>query len=137
MKRVIRLLLVAFPLIVLACTKTPTNDDSSDNHQPEFYVKYASEGLGTTDLFKYNVSYKDEKGEEKSFSNLNADSFERTIGPVSMGFEASFRIWVYNTNDSRTRFARIEVKKDDGPFAVKAEKSGKGYSGVSVSYTIE
>ena len=98
-------------------------------------MKYASDGLGGTGIYVYNVSYTDEKGATKSFSNMTSDSFERIIGPVSVGYKASFRIWVANMNDTRTRAARIEVKKDDSPFAVKVEKAEKGE--VSVTYTIE
>lgn len=138
MKRIIGLLLVLLPLCVIACSKSqsPTENDTPEK-PAEYYVKYASDGLDGNGIYQYNVSYTDEKGEQKSFSNMTSDSFERIVGPVSEGFEASFRIWVANTNDTRTRAARIEVKKDDGPFAVKAENTGKGFGGVSVTYTIK
>ena len=137
MKRILGLLLFVLPLCIVACSKTPTESDSSEKQaESEYYVKYASDGLGGSGIYEYNVSYTDEKGEQRSFSNMTADSFERTIGPVSKGFKASFSIWVANTNDTRTRAARIEVKKDNNPFVVKAEQAKKG-GGVSVSYTIE
>lgn len=138
MKRLISLLLIVLPLCFTACSKSPVDNETPVNPQEsEYYVKYASDGLGGgTGIYQYNVSYTDEKGEQKSFSNMTADNFERTIGPVSVGFKASLRIWVNNSNDSRARAARIEVKKDNNPFVVKAENaSQKG--GVSVSYTIE
>lgn len=123
-------------LTVVSCTK-PSSDTDSTAEQTEYYVRYASDGLAGTGILVYNVSYTDETGKKQSFSDMTADSFERVIGPVSVGFEASLRISVANYNDTRTRAARIEVKKGNGPFVVKVEKSGKGYSGVSVSYTIE
>lgn len=124
-------------LCVTACSKNPIESGSSEKQtQSEYYVKYVSDGLNGNGIYAYNVSYTDEKGAKKTFSNMTSDSFERTIGPVSVGFEASFRIWVNNTNDTRTRAARIEVKKDNNPFVVKVEKSGTG-GGVSVSYTVE
>lgn len=138
MKRILGLLLIVLPLCIVACSKTPAESDSSEKQaESEYYVKYASDGLNGNGIYAYNVSYTDEKGEERSFSNMTADSFERTIGPVSKGFKASFRIWVANTNDTMTRAARIEVKKDNNPFVVKAEQSNRGYGGVSVSYTLE
>ena len=138
MKRIIGLLLIVLPLCTIACSKSPISSESDTPEKPsEYYVKYASDGLNGNGIYAYNVSYTDEKGEERSFSNMTADSFERTIGPVSKGFKASFRIWVANTNDTMTRAARIEVKKDNNPFVVKAEQSNRGYGGVSVSYTIE
>ncbi len=132
MKRIISLLMLVLPLCIVACTKANTGDDSTDG-QTEYYVKYASEGLSTN----YNVSYTDETGKKQSFSDLSGETFERVIGPVSVGFEAAFNIWVSNTNDTKTRAARIEVKKGNSPFVVKVEKSGKGSSGVSIKYTIE
>ena len=132
------MLLIVLPFYIIACSKSPNPSESDAPEKPsEYYVKYASDGLNGNGIYAYNVSYTDEKGEERSFSNMTSDSFERIIGPVSMGFKASFHIWVANTNDTRTRAARIEVKKDNNPFAVKAEKTGKGSGGVSVSYTIE
>lgn len=136
MKRIISLLMIVLPLCIVACTKADTGEVSTAE-QTEYYVKYASDGLNGSGVLEYNVSYTDETGKKQSFSDMTADSFERVIGPVSVGFEASFRISVANYNDTRTRAARIEVKKGNGPFVVKVEKSGKGYSGVSVSYTIE
>ena len=134
MKKLISLLLTVLPLCFTACSadnETPANPQES-----EYYVKYASDGLGGNGIYQYNVSYTDEKGEQKTFSNMTADNFERTIGPVSVGFKASLRIWINNTNDSRARAARIEVKKDNNPFVVKAENATQK-GGVSVSYTIE
>ena len=139
MRRIISLLLVVLPLCFTACSKGTTDNapsaDPKEESRSEYYVKYASDGLGGTGIYVYNVSYTDEKGATKSFSNMTSDSFERIIGPVSVGYKASFRIWVANMNDTRTRAARIEVKKDDSPFAVKVEKAEKGE--VSVTYTIE
>lgn len=141
MKRIFALLLFVLPVCFIGCSKGTTDSDTPAS-QPEetpseYYVKYASDGLGGTGIYVYNVSYTDEQGKNKTLLDMTADSFERIIGPVSVGFEASFRIWVNNTNDTRTRAARIEVKKDNNPFAVKVEKSGKGSGGVSVTYTIE
>ena len=137
MKRLIGSLLIVLPLYFTACSKSPVDNETTVNPQEsEYYVKYASDGLGGNGIYQDNVTYTDEKGEQKSFSNMTADNFERTIGPVSVGFKASFHIWVNNSNDSRARAARIEVKKDNNPFVVKAENaSPKG--GVSVTYTIE
>ena len=137
MKKIICLLLIVLQLCFTACSKSPADNETPANPQEsEYYVKYASDGLGGNGIYQYNVSYTDEKGEQKTFSNMTADNFERTIGPVSVGFKASLRIWVNNTNDSRARAARIEVKKDNNPFVVKAENATQK-GGVSVSYTIE
>ena len=135
MKRLIFLLIIVLPLCFTACSKTPSESNPPDS-KSEYYVRYASDGLGGSGIYVYNVSYTDETGKQKTLSNMTADNFERTIGPVAVGFKASFSISIANTNDTRSRAARIEVKKDDGPFVVKAENaSARG--GVSVTYTIE
>jgi hypothetical protein len=121
-----------------SCSKiTDDNDSNNENKEIEYYVKYASDGLGGQGIYAYDVSYTDETGQTRKLSEQSSDSFERIIGPVRIDFEAQFRISVKNTNDTKTRTARIEVKKGDAPFVVKAEKSGKGFGGVSVSYTIK
>lgn len=133
MKQFLLLLLVVLPLCITACSKS----SAESGNQFEYYVKYASDGLDGRGIYAYNVSYTDENGKKNSFSNMSSDSFERIIGPVSAGFKADFRIWVANTNDTKTRSARIEVKNGNDPFTVKVEKTGKGSGGVSVTYTIE
>ena len=135
MKKTMKIFMVVLSLCIAACTKDNTGGNSTAN-QTEYYVKYASDGLDGNGIYQYNVSYTDEKGEQKSFSNMTADNFERIIGPVSVGFKASLHIWVNNSNDSRARAARIEVKKDSNPFVVKAENASERV-GVNVSYTIE
>ena len=54
--------------------------------------------------------------------------FERTVGPVSKGFSASFSI---DTGTGTVMPLRIECRKDDGPFVVKVESNNRA------SYVIE
>ena len=138
MKRIFGVFVTMLVLCAAACSKSETSLNEGDSiiKQSVYYVKYASDGLSGNGINAYNVSYTNEKGEEMSFYYMTSDSFDRVVGPVSAGFVANFRIWVANSNDTRTRAARIEVKKDDGPFAVKAEQTGVGPSGVSISYTL-
>ena len=137
MNRLLFFVTLALSFCAISCSKESANKETYDKpSESVYYVKYASEGLGGSG-HEFNVSYTDQTGKEQSFSGLAADSFERVIGPVSVGFIANFRIWVKNTNDSWTRAARIEVKKDDSPFVVRIEKAGTGSAGVSLKYIIE
>lgn len=129
----INILLSFFILSLSSCTKPENN---TDIQEVEYYVKYASEGLNGNGIYAYEASYTDETGKQRTLSNQSADCFERTIGPVKYGFEARFSISVKNTNDTRGRAARIEVKKGENPFVVKAERSTER-GGVGVTYTID
>ncbi|MDY3964216.1 MAG: hypothetical protein SOY98_07965 [Candidatus Cryptobacteroides sp.] len=123
-------------LIVWSCSKEPSAaiDDNSETTDAIYYVRYAANGLEGT----YSVNYTSEE-EKVSLPNIKGADFERTIGPVSRGFEASFGI---QSNLNYTTVAvRIEVRKGNTePFIVKKEavktSSGSACS-CSVSYTIE
>ena len=130
----------AFILIAIACLgmlscvpySINVDDGGDESGATEYYVKYASDALGTT----CTISYTDESGKNVHLSNIGGDKFERIVGPVSPGFEASFSV---NPNlYSAYVNARIEVKKGNKPFVVKAEgySSSQG-SGVSVKYTVK
>lgn len=123
-------------LIVWSCSKEPSAaiDDNSETTDAIYYVRYAANGLEGT----YSVNYTSEE-EKVSLPNIKGADFERTIVPVSRGFEASFGI---QSNLNYTTVAvRIEVRKGNTePFIVKKEavktSSGSACS-CSVSYTIE
>lgn len=134
MKHYMYLLFIILCAILTGCAKE--NKDNEQIEETLYYVKYVSEGLDGNGIYAYNVSYTDETGSSRSFSNMTSDTFERTIGPVKVGFKASLRISVSNTNDERARAARIEIKKGNEPFVVKAGNSSQRI-GVSVTYTIE
>jgi len=94
------------------------------NKQDEYYVKYS---ITTTRQYHYfrGVTYADINGmittkEKESPSRV----WNITIGPVKKGFRASIQ---YNEGGT----CQIEVSKNNGPFALKAE--GKN----SASYTID
>jgi hypothetical protein len=122
MKKLFALLLVIMTVTLFGgCTPSA---------EAEYYVKYASNGLNG----KYYVSYADADGTMVYLSNISGTDFERTVGPVSKGFEASFAIRGDNTLPS----VRIEVKEGSGPFVVKAEAvAHSAVSGASVKYTIK
>ena len=96
----------------------------------EYYVKYASNGLRGN----YYVGYADADGTMVYLRNISATDFERIVGPVPKGFEASFAIRGDNTLPS----VRIEVREGSGPFVVKAEAvAHSAITGASVKYTIK
>lgn len=130
MKR-LTLILAVVCLTIVSCVPVSVNEPvQGDNTLIEYYVKYASNGGGRT------LSYTDENGKTVTLENIGGDSFERTVGPVSAGFSASF--YVMPKLSTTYVNARIEVKKGDNPFVVKAEYSSSvpGES-ATVSYTIK
>ena len=114
-------------------------DETPEEIIPEeeiYYVRYASDALSQS--YYYNISYTTEDGNSTRLSDIKADKFERTIGPVTSGFEAKFSIACNATNNTSIAI-RIEVKKRDSPFVVKKEsvRAGMGNISSSVVYTIE
>ena len=124
MKKFYAFLLAIVALVLLSgCSK-------GAQQEVEYYVKYASNGLRGN----YYVGYADTDGEMVYLRNVSGTDFERTVGPVSKGFEASFAIRGDNTLPS----VRIEVREGSGPFVVKAEAvAHSATSGASVKYTIK
>ena len=124
MKKIYAFLLTIVALVLLGgCTP-------SAQPEVEYYVKYASNGLRGN----YYVGYADADGKVVYLRNISATDFERIVGPVPKGFEASFAIRGDNTLPS----VRIEVKEGSGPFVVKVEAvAHSATSGASVKYTIK
>lgn len=119
------LLFAFFCSLMLSCDKTCPNSNTDGNKEGKdtYFVKYISDrAIGI-------ITYTDVGGHGKSITTNSYIDFERTIGPVNTGFSCSFRV------DRGTGIkdipVRIEVKRNDEPFVVKAE-------GIySVSYKIE
>ena len=121
MKKILKiiLLLLSGSLFMISCEErnTPNNSD-------EYYVKYS---ITTTRQYHYfrGVTYADIN---ERITTKAKDSPSRvwtiTIGPVKKGFRASIQ---YNEGGT----CQIEVSKNNGPFALKAE--GKN----SANYTID
>jgi len=97
----------------------------------EYYVKYVLKGNGTYIYFSDFSVYTDQGN--VSFSGYQYHSWNQTYGPVKKGFRASVSVGSSVT-------AEIYVSKNNGPFALKASKSG-GISSltpnISQSYTID
>jgi len=96
--------------------ETTTNDD--------YFIKYVIKGNGTYIYFS-NFSVNTDHG-NASFSGYQYHSWNQTYGPVKKGFRASVSI------QSSYVTTEIYVSKNNGPFALKASKSGGGSS-----YTID
>lgn len=123
---------VATLMVLSSCTKgtQPEEGEPEATAEVEYFVKYVSNGLSR----RYNVNYTDANGANVSLRDIAGENFERTVGPVSKGFKAFFSI----QGDYLNPAVRIEVKKGNNPFVVKAESASYSSSvGASVSYTIE
>ena len=108
----------------VSCNKgTTTSEIPGREVESVYFVKYCTQGVSG----RFDAKYKDEKGNFIILTNIAGNEFERTIGPVSKGFECSFSI----TMDYSKPTVRIEIKKDNEPFVVKKESMS------SVSYVID
>ena len=124
------LLSVVLILSFTSCGKdTPVSPDTPGQEPAavEYYVKYCIDQGGG----RGNVSYKIEDGSTTYLNNIVIGSFERTVGPVKKGFEAS--ITAQSTSAGNQLNGRIEVKKGDAPFVVKKE----GIVTYGLTYTID
>lgn len=106
-------------LTTIGCDNGGRNDVKS-----EYYIRYCAERARGV------VSYSNETGTTTTLNTGQTmiSKFERTVGPVSKGFSASFSI---NTGTGTVMPLRIECKKDDGPFVVKVESNNMA------SYVVE
>ena len=119
-----------------SCTPESSMDNNTEDVEEIYYVKYASDELSTSNY--YNITYSTEDGSSFRLSSIKGGDFERTIGPVSEGFNAEFKVEC-SASYPTTIAIRIEVKKGESPFVVKKEsiRAGTGSVSAVVSYTIE
>jgi hypothetical protein len=123
MNKILRItsLILSIFIILSSCKRDEVKITTTD----EYYVKYAIKGNGTYNYFnKFSVNT--DKG-NVSFGGNQYRSWNQTYGPVRKGFRASV------TSDGLVTI-EIFISKNNGPFALKASKSG---SQSSVSYTID
>lgn len=123
MNKILRItsLILSIFVILSSCKRDEVKITTTD----EYYVKYAIKGNGTYNYFnKFSVNT--DKG-NVSFSGYQYRSWNQTYGPLRKGFRASA------TSDGLVTI-EIFVSKNNGPFVLKASKSG---SQSSVSYTID
>ena len=107
-------------IILSSCNKD--KDKVEMGISDEYYVKYVIKGNGTYIYFS-DFSVNTDQG-NVSFSGYQYHSWNQTYGPVKKGFRASVSVGSSVT-------AEIYVSKNNGPFALKASKSGDN------SYTID
>ena len=110
-----------------SCKKDETNTATND----DYFVKYVIKGNGTYIYFS-DFSVNTDQG-NVSFSGYQYKSWNQTYGPVKKRFTASV--------SAKSSFVTVEiyVSKNNGPFALKASKSGgnSSTSNISQSYTID
>jgi hypothetical protein len=118
MKKILSIILVSVLAFSLTACEGFNNPDKND----EYYVKYSI----TTRQYQIfsDITYADISGEKVANKGYSSRAWGITIGPVKKGFRASVR---YGRGGG---ICHIEVSKNGGPFAMKAEADK------SVSYTI-
>lgn len=124
--KTINIVLIAF-FALTACNKEKAEPVLND----EYYVKYNIKGNGTYAYFNEFSVYTDEG--DKSFSGYQYKTWTQTYGPVKKGFKASVSV------KSSIVTVEIYVSKNNGPFALKASKSGtnSSMSNIAQTYTID
>ena len=118
---------LAIFIALSSCKKEETKNTTKD----DYYVKYLIKGNGTYIYFS-DFSVNTDQG-NVSLSGYQYKSWNQTYGPVKKGFRASVSV------GSPIVTVEIYVSKNNGPFALKASKSGdnSSTSSISQSYTID
>ena len=112
----------AAALLLVSCEEgynTPQQGGKTDD--TEYYVKYSIKSPG---IYKYfsDIYYADVNGTKSTSIGYSLSNWSVTIGPVKKGFKASVR------NEKGTGNNMIEISKNGGPFALKAEgQNGASY----------
>ena len=106
-----------------SCKKDETNTTTNNTTNDDYLVKYVIKGNGPYIYFS-DFSVNTDQG-NVSFSGYQYHSWNQTYGPVKKGFRASVSV------ESSLVTVEIYVSKNNGPFALKASKSGDN------SYTID
>ena len=128
------LLLLSFSILSVACTKESSNTATS-----EYYVKYE---VSSTTIYtggKLNLSVTDEKNGQRAITINTRSPYEVIIGPVKKGFNANLSVSKEGSPDNQLKlYTQISVKKDGGPFALKAiNGSDSPRNSAQVGYTID
>ena len=113
---------LAIFIALSSCKKDETNTTTNTTTNDDYFVKYVIIGNGTYIYFS-DFSVNTDQG-NVSFSGYQYHSWNQTYGPVKKGFSASASVGSSVT-------VEIFVSKNNGPFALKASKSGNN------SYTID
>ena len=117
-------ILTAIFITLIAVTLTGCEGYNQPQIGNEYYVKYTISANRPYQKFS-NVTYADVNGRKTANDGYSASRWSMTIGPVRKGFRAYVGYgWGGGT-------CQIEVSKNNGPFAMKAQGEN------SVSYTID
>ena len=112
MKKIIFSVLLAMAFFC-SCDKENGNiaaDNKTEDATDVYFVRYS------TDRVVGDLTYTDESGKTVQVNSFSG-AFERTVGPVEIGFHASISLPSSNVPVQTC----IEVKKNDQPFLVRAE----------------
>lgn len=130
MKRIIYLLLCAFPML-LSC-----NNEKESDELTEYYVRYEYEHAssdptkGATYANKI-ISVKTDSG-ILDITTL-ANSYSETFGPVQKGFEAKISVSYLGSSGWGDTTLKIYVARGNEPFALKPAV----INGYTATYTID
>ena len=122
--------ILAFGVINFGCEKCECDPD-------EYYIKYAvGVESGRVSNVPIDIEIINEYGDKVSYSDT--DTWNITVGSVEDDFTASLSIELGQFAGDATLTANIQVRKNDGPFVVKASgESADLNDPVQIDYTID
>ncbi|RZK10140.1 MAG: hypothetical protein EOO46_11695 [Flavobacterium sp.] len=131
MKKILKITAVCLAIFITISSCKKNETETNTNTNDDYYVKYAITGNGAYIYFS-DFSVNTDQG-NKSFSGYQYKSWTQTYGPVKKGFNTSVSV------KSSLVTVEIYVSKNNGPFALKASKSGGNSSTTNIaqSYTID
>lgn len=106
-------------------------EDAND----EYYVKYEVISTTANNAYTLHATVNNEKDNDVSFTFAAGSEWETIIGPVQKGFNATLGI---SAEASIIFHLKIDVSKNDSPFAIKANDSSETFrTSGQLSYTID
>jgi hypothetical protein len=125
---------------ITGCENTTGNEEENKSENTdEYYVKYEVNSETIYYGGKLDVTINTESNEAKTITIDQRKLWETTIGPVSKDFQAALKVVATEeTHDKLKLSTKINVSKNDSPFALKkSDSSDKPRDSVELNYTID
>lgn len=125
---------------IIGCENTTGNEKENKNENTdEYYVKYEVNSSTIYYGGKLDVTINTETNEATTITIDQRKLWETVIGPVPKGFQAALKVVATGeTHDKLKLSAKINVSKNDSPFALKkSDSSDTPRDSVELNYTID
>jgi len=132
--------IVTASVTIIGCENTTGNEkENNSENTDEYYVKYEVNSETIYYGGKLDVTINTESNEAKTITIDQRKLWETTIGPVPKGFQATLEaVATGQTHDKLKLSAKINVSKNDSPFALKkSDTSDEPRDTIELNYTID